>query len=125
MLALKDIGYDSKGFDFIRPGNMFCAQADITEPVDAYGSTALCIDVFEHIKDVPLIGLMDNMKKCKTQIISIHNGPSTEGGGVELHINKKSFDAWERMLNKHFKIKKKIKIHLVQMLYICERRKGA
>jgi hypothetical protein len=59
------------------------------------------------------------MKQCARQVVSIHNGPSVENG-VDLHINKKTFETWESMLETAFKIKAKHMIHKKQMLYLCE-----
>jgi hypothetical protein len=121
VLALREIGVKANGMDFIDIGNGMMV-GDITGNLSemcAEYATAICIDVFEHIDDFGVLSLISNMSQCARQVISIHNGPSVEGG-VDLHVNKKPFETWESMMETGFKIKAKHRIHKKQMLYLCE-----
>lgn len=110
-------GYVCEGYDQINLGNGMHV-ADITKELKISGDTVICIDCIEHIEDSDLLGLYLNFKKFKTQIVSIHNGPSIHDG-VELHINKKTFKTWrDTLLKQGFKIIEEIKIHKEQILFI-------
>lgn len=114
---LRAKGYKCKGFDQINLENGMHV-ADITKELKISGDVVICIDCIEHIYDSDLLGLYNNFKKFKTQIVSIHNGPSIHNG-VELHVNKKSFEAWRNILLKQgFKIIEEIEVHKEQILFI-------
>jgi hypothetical protein len=66
-------------------------------------STALCLDVLEHIADQDLPGLILNLNSCSNQVISVHSGSSVVDG-VELHINQKPIPEWHRLIGKWFDI---------------------
>ena len=95
---LKEKGFEAHGADQIDLENEMDI-ADITKPMTIDAETALCLDVFEHLSDEDLKGLIKNMLKCSKQIISVHNGPAFEiGCDKGLHINKKTFQAWRIFL---------------------------
>lgn len=97
---LRKHGFESVGADQIDLDNDMHV-ADIIRPMTLQlGSrTALCLDVFEHLLDSDLKGLITNMLLCEKQIISVHNGSAYEiGCKKDLHINKKSFENWELFL---------------------------
>lgn len=97
---LREQGLMVEGVDQIKLDNGM-QVADITQPMilPPATQTALCMDVFEHLTDKDLAGLIANMKQCPFQIISVHNGPAYEiGCKKDLHINKKSFEDWQDFL---------------------------
>lgn len=102
---LRSEGWDAEGMDQVSLDNGMLV-GNICEPQNIEGfDTAICIDVFEHILDDELRVLMKNMKQCERQIISVHTGPGRERGcKIDLHINRKSFDAWKMFLGKMFTI---------------------
>jgi len=112
--------YIADGIDIIDIDNGM-QVGDITKPFNCeIYKTALCIDVVEHLTDEQLKGLFDNLVKIPRLVITAHNGPSIEDG-IELHINKKSFCDWEKVIKKHgFKIVRDVKIYNYQRLYCCE-----
>lgn len=122
--------YEHKGIDQIILDKEMLS-GDITKPIDPdiiKGMTvALSCDVYEHIVDEYLIGLVENMKKCKRQIITVSNrigGQWFEGEEHEdLHPNIKSHEDWEKWVTKNgLIIKQKIKIEKRVMLFLCENR---
>jgi hypothetical protein len=104
---LREHGHYATGMDQIDLDNEMLV-GDITQPqiVMHEGSshsvpykTALCIDVFEHLADEDLEGLIANMLTSEKQIISVHTGTAYEPGCKKnLHINRKSFVDWHAFL---------------------------
>lgn len=124
ILRSKEIPTD--GIDQIELDNGMMV-GDITKPMDlSRYSTSLCIDVFEHIKDEGLIGLIENMKQTKRQVISVHCLPAMEYSQVtyydNLHINLKTPKKWRELLSEHFNIVKEIEIdNKIRYIYLLER----
>lgn len=117
---LQNNGFECEGYDQVKV-NPNMNVADITDTsLTISGDTVICIDVIEHILDEQLEGLYENFKKFNKQIFSIHNGPSPHNG-VELHINIKPFEEWDKIIEeKGLQIEKKITIHKEQVLYITK-----
>lgn len=117
-------GYKAWGMDQIdlRAEGSDMLIGDITKPfelTEVY-NTALCIDVFEHILDADLRGLMQNMAQCKRQVISVHTGPAFERGcKTDLHINKKSFQGWREFLSQVFEVKEFRQLGKRRGLFLC------
>jgi hypothetical protein len=121
-MAIRKMGLSCDGIDMIKC-HPDMKVGDITKPLDlSEYSTAICMDVFEHIPDTPLIGLMENMAKVDRCAFSIHNGPSSAGNGVELHVNRKLFEDWRPILRKYFDIVEEVRIKGDQFLFICTRK---
>jgi hypothetical protein len=100
---LRKHGFQATGADQVNLNNDMHV-ANIIEPMTLQiGSrTALCLDVFEHLVDSDLEGLIINMRMCDKQIISVHTGTAYEiGCKKDLHINKKSFEEWEFFLEEN------------------------
>lgn len=119
--AVRALGFVCSGIDQIS-NNPDMIVGDVTIPIEGIDKfdTAVCMDVVEHILDGELKGMFDNLSKVKRQVISIHNGPSTEGHGIELHVNRKPFEDWRNILSLTFNIKEEIELQKVQHLYLCE-----
>lgn len=116
---LRENGAECEGYDQVSI-NPNMKVADITKDLDISPDTIICIDVIEHIDDEGLDGLFSNFKKAKKQVFAIHNGPSVHNG-MELHINRKPFDEWNKVIEKKgFKIVKMERIHDEQFLYYTE-----
>jgi len=120
--ALREQGLEADGIDQItmHPGMMV---GDITAPIENIGHyrSVICIDCIEHLTDVQVDGLFANMQRVEHQAFSIHNGPAT-GTGEDLHINIKSFDEWQQIIEKNFRIEKVIDIQDEQKLYLTQTR---
>ena len=103
---LKARGYEVTGIDQIDLNNDMLI-GDITKPLaNMYeNKTATCFEVFEHIIDDELIGLLENLSKCDKQIISINIDSSYQSNyKIDLHINIKSFIEWESFINKYLTV---------------------
>ena len=117
---LRKLGYEADGIDQIKlPFGMM--YGDITKPNIYNYDTAICIDVFEHIDDEGLEGLLYNMKQCKKQIINVHVKETKSKGpeGEELHINIKTFDEWEKFIKKHLKVNEIIDQGKRRRMFLC------
>lgn len=119
---LRENGFEADGIDQIDLGNDMLV-GDITRPLDLAGKyqTALCIDVIEHIPDDGVMRLFENFKQVDRQAFSIHNGESI-CNGEDLHINKKPFDEWRRIIEGQFNLVKEIQTNPEQMLYLTSTR---
>ena len=120
MERLRATGFEAQGMDQVKI-NANMRVGDITKPVadmDKFRSV-ICIDCIEHLHDDQVLGLFENMKKVERQAFSVHNGEST-GTGQELHINRKSFVDWDKLIRQHFDIAAVIKVHEQQMLYLTQ-----
>ena len=115
---LKSQGFEATGIDQIRK-NPEMRVGDITQPISdiARFKSVVCVDCIEHLYEAQVLGLFENMKQVERQAFSIHNGEST-GTGQELHVNRKSFDEWSKLIEEHFVIHQAIEIHPEQMLYL-------
>jgi hypothetical protein len=92
---------------------------DITQPIHDIKNfkSAVCIDCIEHLYEDQVIGLFENMQHTQRQAFSIHNGEST-GTGQELHVNRKDFIDWTKLIREYFEIASAIQIHENQVLYL-------
>lgn len=118
--AMRNAGFESSGIDQIDLNNDMMVGS-ILENLDMSSyNTALCIDVIEHIDDDGVEKLFDNMKQCDVQIFAIHNGPSVLDG-VELHINRKTWDEWDDVIQDVFDVVECIAISPEQVLYITRK----
>ena len=117
---LRELGFEAEGIDQIskHPGVMV---GDITKPIENLSrfKSAVCVDCIEHLYDEQVQGLFANMKQVQRQAFSIHNGEST-GTGQELHVNRRPFDEWRRIIEEHFLIEKEVALHEKQMLYLTQ-----
>ncbi|MFT7634084.1 MAG: hypothetical protein ACI87E_005143 [Mariniblastus sp.] len=115
---LRKLGFQADGMDQIscNPGMRI---GDITQPIADIVNfkSIVCVDCIEHLHEPQVLGLFENMKQVEQQAFSIHNGEST-GTGQELHVNRKEFDEWGQLIEKHFEIVETIKIYDSQMLYL-------
>jgi hypothetical protein len=116
--ALRELGFVAEGIDQVAIDTGM-RVGDICRPIDDIRSfrSVVCIDCIEHLTDGQMEGLVANMLQVERQAFSIHNGSSRDTG-EELHVNRKPFHEWERMLSRSFRIEKKIAIHREQMLYL-------
>jgi hypothetical protein len=107
--------------------------ADITKPFDLSGyNSIVCFDVIEHIPEEQIEGLLENMSKVKRQAFTIHNGSSCMERkawhgvkdknliGTELHVNRRPFKEWDKILSKWFSIKSCPKTKPNYRLYLTE-----
>ena len=118
---LEKEGYEAWGMDQIDLGSGMLI-GDITAPfgTSEHYETALCMDVFEHILDADLKGLMENMAQCDRQIISVHTGSAFEAGcKTDLHINKKPFKAWREFLETVFDVKEFRQLGKRRGIFLC------
>ncbi len=115
---LRELGMAAEGMDQIKC-NPEMRVGNITEPIADITNfkSVVCVDCIEHLFEAEVLGLFANMKQVKRQAFSIHNGEST-GTGQELHVNRRSFDDWARLIEAHFEIAETIVIHEEQMLYL-------
>jgi SAM-dependent methyltransferase len=115
---LREEGIEADGIDQIDLGNGMLV-GDITRPLELAGryGTALCIDVIEHIDDEGVSRLFENFAQCERQAFSIHNGESI-CNGEDLHINRKPFEEWRRIIEARFELVEAIERNAEQMLYL-------
>ncbi len=115
---LRELGFEASGIDQIskHPDMMV---GDITKPIKNLSrfKSAVCVDCIEHLYDEQVHGLFANMKQVQRQAFSIHNGEST-GTGQELHVNRRPFAQWRKIIERNFVIEKEIELHGKQMLYL-------
>lgn len=113
----REMGFEAIGVDQVDLANNMLIS-DITEPLKIKHDTAICIDVLEHIINAE--GVLKNLSQANRAVISVHNG-SSKHRGIELHINRKSFKEWAKLIRKYFTIKERIPVHRFTMLYLCEK----
>lgn len=115
---LREAGMQAEGIDQIIC-NPDMRVGDITRPIDDIGSfkSAVCMDCIEHLYEDQVVGLFENMQRTERQAFSIHNGEST-GTGQELHVNRKDFIDWTKLIREYFEIASAIQIHENQVLYL-------
>jgi len=116
--ALREQGLVAEGIDQVAIDPEM-RVGDICRPIADIRSfrSVVCIDCIEHLTDAQFRGLVGNMLQVERQAFSIHNGSSSDTG-QELHVNRKSFREWDRIISKSFHIEKKIMIHREQVLYL-------
>ena len=122
--ALIEAGFEAEGIDQI-VCNPKMRVGDITKPIADIQNfkSAVCIDCIEHLYEEQVVGLFQNMQQTQRQAFSIHNGEST-GTGQELHVNRKDFVDWTKVIREYFDIASAIQIHENQVLYLtCSRGK--
>ena len=101
--ALNESGIAATGIDLVSLNNGM-QVGDATQPLDMSDySSVVCIDVIEHLTDVQVEGLFNNMLKVKRQAFSIFWG-SDIVDGVQLHINQKRHSEWRKIIEAKFKI---------------------
>ena len=117
---LRSLGFEAEGIDQIR-NNPDMRVGDITQPIDDISkfNSVVCVDCIEHLYESQVLGLFENMKQVKRQAFSIHNGEST-GTGQELHVNRKDFIDWTKLIREHFEIASAIQITNEQVLYLTQ-----
>lgn len=117
---LRELGMEADGIDQISV-NPAMRVGDITKPIDGMSrfNSAVCVDCIEHLYDDQVLGLFENLKQVKRQAFSIHNGEST-GTGQELHVNRKDFVDWTKLVREHFDIATAIQITDDQILYLTQ-----
>ncbi len=117
---LRELGFEANGIDQISK-HPDMLVGDITKPIENLGrfQSAVCVDCIEHLYDEQVQGLFANMKQVQRQAFSIHNGEST-GTGQELHVNRRPFVQWRKIIERHFVIEKEIELHGKQMLYLTK-----
>lgn len=120
--------YKAEGIDFINLKNNMIV-GDITEKINLKKyDTSMCIDVFEHLSDKAIIKVLKNMQQTERQVITVHIGSDymnnyiTVSTIIDLHINIKTFDEWDKIISKYFIIIENIKIHDQQRLYLCKKK---
>jgi SAM-dependent methyltransferase len=115
---LRELGFEASGIDQISK-HPDMLVGDITKPIKNLSrfQTAVCVDCIEHLYDEQVHGLFANMKQVQRQAFSIHNGEST-GTGQELHVNRRPFAQWRKIIERNFVIEKEIELHGKQMLYL-------
>jgi SAM-dependent methyltransferase len=115
---LREANVEAEGIDQI-VCNPDMRVGDITKPINDIKTfkSAICIDCIEHLYEEQVIGLFENMRQTERQAFSIHNGEST-GTGQELHVNRKDFIDWTKMIREYFEIASAIQIHENQVLYL-------
>ena len=116
--ALIEAGFQAEGIDQIVL-NPKMRVGDITQPIADIKNfkSAICIDCIEHLYEEQVAGLFKNMQQTQRQAFSIHNGEST-GTGQELHVNRKDFIDWTKIIREYFDIASAIQIHENQVLYL-------
>jgi SAM-dependent methyltransferase len=121
VFLLRQNGFDADGIDIIELNNGMYV-GDITDELSfkKQYKTIMCMDVIEHIEDKYTNNIFNNFKKAETQIFTIHNGSSTKYYGKELHINRKPFKEWEKVIRQNFIMIQKIQLHKKRMLYITQ-----
>ena len=119
---LREVGLEAEGIDQIQL-NPSMRVGDITKPISGMNdfNSAVCIDCIEHLYEDQVLGLFENMKQVQRQAFSIHNGESN-GTGQELHVNRKSFVDWTKLVREHFDIATAIQLHENQILYLTQRK---
>ena len=118
--AIRKAGFEAIGMDQVDLDNGMLV-GDITAPLEGHEfRTAVCIDVFEHILDEGLEGLIANMKKAERQVIGVSSELSKNTGpdGEVLHINIKTLPEWVAFLERDFVIHKTINQGPKRCLYL-------
>ena len=120
--ALIEAGLEAEGIDQI-VCNPKMRVGDITKPIADMKNfkSSVCVDCIEHLYEEQVTGLFENMKHTQRQAFSIHNGEST-GTGQELHVNRKDFIEWTKIIREYFEIALAIQIHENQVLYLTRTR---
>ena len=120
--ALIEAGFEAEGIDQI-VCNPKMRVGDITSPIADIKNfkSSVCVDCIEHLYEEQVTGLFQNMQQTQRQAFSIHNGEST-GTGQELHVNRKDFIDWTKIIREYFEIASAIQIHENQVLYLTRTR---
>ena len=113
------------GYDWIPVLPEVGQQADITEPLPMIlllnVSSSICIDVFEHVDDRGITGILKNLARTNRQAITVHTG-SHVVHGVELHINQKPVEEWRELIGQYLKIRSQEPLASNRFLFLCEKR---
>lgn len=121
--AMHEAGFVAQGMDWIDRGlnHIVC---DITKEQDlSLYKSAICIDVFEHVTDDCLHGLIANLQQVIHQVVTVYCGSSKERGYTqELHTNIKTPSEWTRYLEQYFDIIETIRLATNRYLYLMKRK---
>lgn len=124
VLELRKLGFTADGYDWVLLQNGMHV-ADITEPMSLKSySTALCLDVLEHIEVDKLPAVLENLAQCSRAVVSVHIGSSKFCRRQELHLTQRPFKWWEERFSKHWKLYRLIPIETYRKLYWLERKRG-
>jgi len=119
---LRKEGFDADGIDQIELKNGMIS-GDICDPmkgIEKY-KTAISIDVFEHLTNEKLRGLLSNMAQCRRQVLNIFLGPSTwPGTNFDLHINQQGWPEWEALIQEYLRIIHSEVNDRCRRLFFCE-----
>ena len=117
----RDLNCVIDGYDYIKSSD-YVIEKDITKPINLKKyKTAICIDVFEHMFDDGVNGVIDNLKQTERQVLTVHIGKSEDWvKGVDLHINIKPFPVWDWIFKENFNIYKMYNITDHQRIYLTE-----
>jgi len=119
--ALRDAGLRADGIDWIKPQKQYLMQRDITQPLTLFGySTAICIDVLEHLPVAGAVQCVKNMAVCRRAVISVFT-KSHIVDGVELHITQQSKSEWLTIIKNEFaQVRIKVIMPQVRYLFFCK-----
>lgn len=124
-------GYDiiSGRFQFQSPealkmyGEHFSYETDITKPLDlSKYTTAICIDVLEHITEKAIPQVLKNLATAEKQVISVADIPDKSTDGL-LHITVKPFDWWAEQIVQQMEIIDTLDVEKWHRFYFTRRRK--
>jgi hypothetical protein len=125
VVFLREQGFDCLGVDQVSLDNgMMVGDISKKGRYSQY-NTALCVEVFEHLTNGQIKGLLENMQQCRRQIITIANDTSTmevDGEVHELHINQKPFKTWRAILMDYFDIIETIAQKDERRIYLCRKK---
>ena len=120
------------GLDWIQLDNplynsLICiGNRDISKEILNIGNyhTSICLDVFEHLTEEQLQGVIKNMQQTSRQVITVYSGSHRwTPDGPELHINQKTLDEWDNLIRGKFLVKETNQIDNHRMLFLCQRKK--
>lgn len=118
---MREQGISADGLDWVSFNNGMMVR-DIREPMDFHGyHTAICIDVLEHIEEEHIKCVLQNLARCKRQVVTVHTGPATSYPPKDLHVTQWSLRKWDNLLSTFFVIKDTITLHPgVRKMYFME-----
>lgn len=119
--ALRAKGLAADGIDQIDLKNGM-SVGSITNNLNLEDYTsAICIDVLEHLYDDQVDALLKNLKQVQYQAVTVHTSTSWEQGyPFDLHVNIKN--TWLEHISKELVIVETITLAPNRILYLCERR---
>jgi predicted TPR repeat methyltransferase len=100
---LRKLGFNIDGIDFIKLNNDM-KTGNITKQIDlSKYNTCICLDVFEHLKNNEVIQVLKNMQQTQHQVIHVNN-ESSYINCIELHINRKPYIEWQKLISEYLEI---------------------